>query len=375
MSRIQHAMTKQIKVGLVGCGQWGPNLVRNFQSLDECSLKVVCDVDPVRMKLLQSFYPGVECETLFDRMLGHPEVEAVIVAAPAKLHYPMAKASLLAGKHTLVEMPMASSAAQCGELIEIARERGLVLMVGHTFLFSEAVRKLKEIVDNREIGEIRYIAAQRLNMGEFQEGMNVAWDLAAHDISIILHLIKELPHSVVCRGAAHATPGTEGATSMSLYFANKREAIIRSSWHDSRRVRDMTIIGSKRMLVYDDISVREKVKILGARDGRPACCSTPEESLFSYSCGEIQLPDTRDDEPLKTECQHFLHCIRGGTTPFTGGMEGMEVVQVLEASSESLRLGGAPVSLGTAGRPMGRLSPGLVLPNVNGARLHSSLGL
>jgi predicted dehydrogenase len=367
-------MTKQINVGLVGCGQWGPSLVRNFQSLRECSLKVVCDVDPERLKILQSLYPGVECETACERMLARADIDAVIVATPANLHFPIAKASLMAGKHTLVEMPMASSAAQCEELIEIAGGRGLVLLVGHTFVYSEAVRKLKDIVCRNEIGDIRYIAAQRLNMGVLKEGTNVAWDLAAHDISIILHLIQELPHSVVCRGAAHATPGAEGATSMSLYFANKREAIVRSSWHDTRKVRDMTIIGSRRMLVYDDISVRDKVKILGARSAGPASDGAQGESLFSYSCGEIQLPHIRDDEPLKTECQHFLDCIQGGTVPFTGGAEGKDVVRVLEASSESLKLGGAPVSIGQDGRPMARHSSAPFPADVRASSMHPSFG-
>jgi predicted dehydrogenase len=349
-------MKKQINVGVVGCGQWGVNLVRNFASLQDCSLKAVCDVDLSRLALVQSLHPGVAGETEFDRVLEHPDIDAVVVSTPVHLHFPMAKASLLADKHTLVEMPMASSAAQCRELIEIARDRGLVLMVGHTFLYSEPVRKLKEIVDNQEIGEIRYIAAQRLNIGVLQGGLNVAWDLASHDISIILHLVQELPHTVVCRGASHATPGTEGATSMTLHFANKREAIIRSSWHDSRKVRDMTIIGSRRMLVYDDISVREKVKILGARASGPAHSGTREESLFSYSCGEIQLPHIREDEPLKTECQHFLLSIRAGTDPITGGRDGMEVVRILEAASESLRLGGASIALGVPGQPVASLT-------------------
>lgn len=367
-------MMKQITVGLVGCGQWGTSIARNLQSLPECSLRVACDEDPERLKSLHSLCPGVEGETRCDRMIMRADIEAVIVATPANLHFPVARASLLAGKHTLVEMPMASSAAQCDELIEIARDRGLVLMAGHTFLYSEAVRKLKEIVCSNEIGDIRYIAAQRLSMGVLREGINVAWDLAANDISIILHLVHELPHSVVCRGAAHAIPGTEGATSMSLHFANKREAIIRSSWHDTRKVRDMTIIGSRRMLVYDDISVRDKVKILGARHAGPEGAGTRQESLFSYSCGEIELPHIRNDEPLKTQCQHFLDCVRSGAAPFTGGAAGRDVVRVLEASSESLRLGGAPVSLSAAGRPMARLSSAPFPADVRGAVLHPSFG-
>jgi predicted dehydrogenase len=351
-------MTKTIHVGVVGSGQWGPDFIRTFGSFPECSVEKAGDADRARVDLVQPLHQGIGGENRFSGLLGNPGVDAVVVAAPASQHFTLARASLLAGKHTLIEMPMASSTSQCLELADIARNKGLVLMVGHTFLYSEAVRKLKEIVDSNEIGDIRYIAAQRLSIGALQEGMNVAWDLAAHDISIILHLLQELPHTVACRGAAHAIPGTEGATSMSLYFANKREAIIRSSWHDSRKVRDMTIIGSRRMLVYDDISVCEKVKILGARSTGKANAA-PQESLFSYGCGEIQLPHILEDEPLATQCQHFLDCIRAGTPPLSGGSNGADVVQVLEASSESLRLGGAAVPIGVGRRSVACPAPGL----------------
>ncbi len=360
-------------MGVVGCGQWGPNLIRAFRSLPESTVTVACDVDPARVDRVRSLHPGVRGETRFERMLENPGVDAVVVATPPGEHFTLAKAGLLAGKHTLVEMPMATSSAECLELTDIARAKGLVLMVGHTLLYSEPVRKLREIVDSNEIGDIRYIAAQRLNTGAPEAGVNVAWDLAAHDVSIVLHLIREMPHSVVCRGARHETPGTEGATSMSLYFANKREAIIRSSWHDSRKVRDMTIIGSRRMLVYDDISVQEKVKILGARASRPKAEGASQESLYSYSCGVIQLPDIEEDEPLKTQCGHFLESIRTGAAPLTGGATGLEVVRVLEASSESLRLEGATVTLGTGSRPRAGVSPGSAPFHSGAGSIHASI--
>jgi predicted dehydrogenase len=369
-------MKDQINVGVAGCGLWGPELISHFGQLEGCVLKVACDLDLDRLASVQALHPGVECETRFDRMLERPDIDAVVVATPADQHFPMARASLLAGKHTLVEMPMASSASQCEELVEIARLRGLVLMVGHTFLFSEPVQKLREIVDSQDIGNIRYIAAQRLAMGVPQEGINAAWDLAAHDISIILHLMQELPHNVVCRGAADVAAGAAGTRSTVLHFSRNRQAFIRTSWHDSRNVRDMTIIGSRRMLVYDDISVREKIKIFGAATGgsRAPDLGAPKESLFSYSCGEIQLPGIRKDEPLKTECQHFLHCIRTGAVPLSGGTEGMEVVQVLEASAESHRLGGAPVLLSAAGSRLGCPSPATVTSEIHGGSLPVPIG-
>jgi predicted dehydrogenase len=341
-------MKKKINVGVVGCGYWGPNLIRNFRSLPDCCLRVMCDVSESRLKHLNSLYPEVETETSFEKMLARADIDAVAVATSVKFHYPMAKASLLAGKHTLIEKPMAASAAQCEELIEIAREKGLILMVGHTFLYSAPVRKIREIVDNGDIGEIRYISARRLNLGLFQKDINVAWDLAPHDISIILFIMKELPHSINCRGGAHITPGIEDVTSMSLHFSKERSAIIHSSWHDPRKVREMTIVGSKRMIVYDDILAQEKIKIFDARVERPPHYDTFAEFQYAYHYGDIHCPYIKQDEPLKTECQHFLDCIQNGTVPVTSGAAGTEVVQILEASSESLRLNGAPISLTAA---------------------------
>ncbi|MDB6109796.1 MAG: Oxidoreductase domain protein, partial [Pedosphaera sp.] len=247
-------MTKQIKVGVVGCGYWGPNLIRNFRSLPDCKLSVMCDVSEARLKHLRSLYPEVEGATDFKHVLNGAGLDAVVIATAVKYHFTMAKASLLAGKHTFIEKPMASSAAECEELVDIARKNGLVLMIGHTFLYSPAVRKIKEIVDAGDIGEIRYICARRLNLGLFQKDINVAWDLAPHDISIIQHIMGEQPVSVNCQGSAHITPGIEDVTTMWLSFAKQRTAIVHSSWLDPRKIREMTIVGSKRMIVYDDVA-------------------------------------------------------------------------------------------------------------------------
>jgi len=341
-------MTKLINVGVIGCGYWGPNLIRNFRSLPDCCLKVMCDLSEARLKHLHALYPEVECSTKYEEMIARPDIDAVVVATAVRFHHPMAKASLLAGKHTLIEKPMAMSTEQCEELIEIARNKGLILMVGHTFLYSAPVRKIKEIVDNHDIGEIRYISARRLNLGLFQKDINVAWDLAPHDISIILYIMQELPHSINCRGGAHITPGIEDVTSMSLHFSKERSAIIHSSWHDPRKVREMTIVGSKRMIVYDDIAALEKIKIFDARVERPPHYDTFAEFQYAYHYGDIHSPYVKQDEPLKTECQHFLDCIRTGSLPITNGSAGMEVVQILEASSESLKQKGAPISLTAA---------------------------
>ncbi len=336
-------MPKQIKLGVVGCGYWGPNLIRNFRALPDCSLRMMCDVSEQRLNHLRSLYPEVKGETNFDHMLNGAGLDAVAIATAVKLHYSMAKASLQAGKHTFIEKPMAASSRECQELIDLARSKGLVLMVGHTFLYSPAVKKMKDIIDWGDIGEIRYISARRLNLGLFQKDINVAWDLAPHDLSIILHIMGESPLSVNCRGSAHVTPGVEDVTSMCLTFSKNRSAIVHSSWLDPRKIREMTIVGSKRMIVYDDVAPLEKIRIFDARVERPPHYDTFAEFQYAYHYGDMYAPYLKQEEPLKTECQHFLECIREGKTPISSGAQGLELVRILEAASISLRQHGSPV--------------------------------
>jgi predicted dehydrogenase len=240
---------------------------------------------------------------------------------------------------------MACSTSECEELIDLASRTGRLLMVGHTFLYSAPVRKIRDIVDSGELGILRYISARRLNLGLFQKDINVAWDLAPHDISIILHIMQELPQSVNCRGAAHLTPGIEDVTSMSLHFTGERSAIIHSSWHDPRKVREMTIVGSKRMIVYDDIAIQEKIKVYDVRVERPPHYDTFAEFHYAYHYGDTYSPYIKQDEPLKAECQHFIECIKTNSTPLTSGRAGLEVVRVLEASTASLKNEGAAIHL------------------------------
>src|SRR5438128_5713390 len=225
-------MKKQITVGIIGCGYWGPLLVRNFKGLADCQLKAVCDVNTERLKHIRTLYPDVEGIPQTQQLLNGANVDAVVIASPVNYHYPLAKASLLAGKHTFIEKPMASSSAECEELIEIAERNGLVLMIDHTFLYSSPVRKIVEIVEAGDIGDIRYINSSRLNLGLFQKDINVAWDLAPHDISIILHILGEFPVAVNCQGNAHVTPQVEDVTNMSLLFPHTRLVTIQSSMLD-----------------------------------------------------------------------------------------------------------------------------------------------
>jgi predicted dehydrogenase len=219
-------------------------------------------------------------------------------------------------------------------------------MVGHTFLFSPAVKRMKEIINAGDIGEVQYIAARRLNLGLFQKDINVAWDLAPHDISILLHLLDESPVSVSCQGSSHVTKGIEDVTMMHLSFRKNRCAFIHNSWLDPKKVRQMTVVGSQRMIVYDDTEPLEKLKIYDARVEVPPHYDTFAEFTYSYHYGDSYVPYIKQDEPLKLECQHFLECIAQGTMPITNGRLGLEVVKILEASSESLRQQGASVTLG-----------------------------
>jgi len=341
-------MSAPLSVGVIGCGYWGPNLVRNFRAVPNCQVKAMCDVNAGRLDHLRALYPDIEGMSDYEQFLNGIGLDAVVIATPVKQHYSLAKASLLAGKHTFVEKPMASSSAECEELIDIAKRNGLVLMIGHTFLYSAPVRKIFDIIQAGDIGDIRYINSRRLNLGLFQNDINVAWDLAPHDISIILHILGEFPLTVNCQGNAHVTPNIEDVTNMSLTFRQKRFATIQSSWLEPRKVREMTIVGTRRMIVYDDLQAHEKIKIYDVRVERPPHYDTFAEFHYSYHYGDSYIPHIKQEEPLRALCQHFVDCIETGSKPITGGQEGLELVRILEAASLSLRSNGAPVNFSSS---------------------------
>ncbi|MGO9417050.1 MAG: Gfo/Idh/MocA family protein [Syntrophobacteraceae bacterium] len=336
----------KLNLAVVGCGYWGPNLVRNFRSLPQCCVKYVSDSDPNRLARMAEIYPEVNAAPNFEQLLEDETLNAIAIATPVRLHFEMAQKSLLAGKHTYIEKPMAASTAQCRELIDIAERRKLTLMVGHTFLYSAPVRKIKQIVESRDLGELLYISSQRLNLGLFQKDINVAWDLAPHDISIILYIMGDRPISVNCQGKAHVNPGVEDVTNMSLNFRNGGFATLHNSWLDPNKVRRMTFVGSRQMLLYDDNEQLEKIKIYDKRVETPPHYDTFAEFHYSYHYGDTCSPYLQQVEPLKELCQHFLDCcIRDGSHCQTGGENGLEVVQVLEAACESLRNEGAKVEI------------------------------
>jgi len=332
-------------LGVVGCGYWGPNLIRNFHLIPDCRVKTVCDFQNDRLLHIQNLYPSVEITSDFDGMIQDPEIDAISIATPVFTHYPLAKKSLEAGKHTLIEKPMASTVSECRDLMEIAERKQLVLMVGHTFIYSPVVNRIKEIIQNGDLGEILYVSSRRLNLGLFQNDINVAWDLAPHDISIILYVLDKSPTAVYCQGKAHINPGVEDMTNMTIDYANGTMATIQSSWLDPNKIREMTVVGSKRMLVYDDLQPLEKIKIYDKRVEVPPHYDTYAEFQCSYHYGDMYSPYVKQTEPLKVECQHFLDCIQEGKRPITSAEEGLQVVQILEAATQSLRTEGNRVDL------------------------------
>jgi predicted dehydrogenase len=338
-------MNSRLAVAVVGCGYWGPNLARNFAADPRAQVRALCDTDPLRLARMKDRHPAAVLFTEFAAMLESPGLDAVVVATPVKSHFALAKAALLAGKHVLVEKPMASSSAECAELIALAAARGLVLMVGHTYLYSSPVRKIASIIAEGGIGELKYINCQRLNLGLFQQDINVAWDLAPHDLSIILHVMGESPLFVNCQGNAHFTPGVEDVTNLSLTFARQRFATIQSSWLEPRKVRQMTFVGTGKMIVYDDLQPLEKIRIHDVRVERPPHYEDFAEFQYSYHYGDCYLPRVEQCEPLKVMCGHFIDCVRDGIRPLSCGERGLELVGILEAGSESLRARGAPVAL------------------------------
>jgi predicted dehydrogenase len=332
-----------MKIAVVGCGYWGPNLIRNFSQLPACQVSVCCDLDQRRLAWVSRRYPGVTTTRDIEVILEDKSVTAVCICTPVATHALLARRALEHDKHVLIEKPMTWSGADCLELIDQAERRGRVLMVGHTFEYAAAVLKTKEIVDSGELGEILYIFTSRVNLGLFQPDINVVWDLAPHDVSIINFLLSRLPGTVNCQGTAHYRKGIEDVATMTLNYGNGTIAFIHNSWLDPNKVRRTTVVGTKKMLVYDDVESQEKVKIYDKGVECPPYYDTFGEFQLSYRYGDIYSPKLDDYEPLRAECGHFVDCIRNGRAPRTDGYCGYRVVTVLEAAQQSLRSSGAAV--------------------------------
>lgn len=334
-----------IRIGLIGLGHWGPNLVRCFYEFPECEVTYVCDRDAERLRRVCQRLPGVVGTSDDAEVLRSDRVDAVVIATPTRTHYSLAKRALDEGLHAFVEKPLATSALECTDLIQRAEANGCVLFVGHVFLYSAAVAKLKEIVAAGELGEIYYISSTRLNLGPVRQDVNALWDLAPHDISVILELMGASPTSVNCSGLAYLDQNIHDVCNLTMRFPQNRIGIVHVSWLDPNKRRVMTIVGSKKMAVYDDIQPLEKIRIYDTGVEAPRAASTFGEFPYSYRYGDIYCPRIQEVEPLKAETRCFVDAILTGDRPKTDGWNGLRVVEVIEAADASLRDSGGHVAL------------------------------
>jgi predicted dehydrogenase len=326
-----------IRIGVIGMGYWGPNLVRCFHESAECEVAYVCDQNAKRLREICDRFPDVIGTTDDAELLRRDRVDAVVIATPTKTHYRLARQSLDAGLHTFVEKPLATSSQECAELIEAADANDRVLFVGHVFLYSAAVAKLKEIVSRGELGDIYYISSSRLNLGPVRNDVNALWDLAPHDLSIILELMGHSPISVSCSGLAYLDRNVHDVCNLTMQFSDNRIGIVHVSWLDPHKRRVMTVVGSRKMAVYNDIEPLEKIRIYDNGVQAAPSAASFGEFLYSYRYGDIHSPRIEEVEPLKAEIRSFVDAVVRGIGPKTDGWNGLRVVEVLEAADRSLR--------------------------------------
>jgi predicted dehydrogenase len=333
-----------ITVGQVGLGYWGPNLLRNFQALPGALVKAVCDLEESALARAKERHPHVICTPDFEELLGDPDIQAIVVASPANTHFNLAKAALEAGKHVFVEKPLALRVNEAETLVRLADEQRLVLMVGHLLLYHPAVARLKEWLDEGELGEIYYVYTERRNLGQVRRDENAMWSLAPHDISVALYLLGEMPAMVAAQGQAYLQSGIEDTVFFTLRFADGRLVHSHVSWLDPHKVRRLTIVGGRRMAVFDDVEPTEKLRLYDKGVDRMPEYSSYGEAL-TLRFGDIYAPRVEMHEPLRLECQHFLDCIGQGRQPRSDGQSGLQVLRVLDALQQSLDSEGKLVRL------------------------------
>ena len=333
----------QTRIGLIGFGYWGPNLARNFHALPDADLSAICDANPDRLAKARNLYRATTFFSSYDDLLAS-DVEAIAIATPARTHYALARAALEAGKHIFVEKPLAMTVAEATELVETADRSGLVLMVGHVFEYVPAVRHIKTLLDEGAIGETYYLYSTRVNLGRIQTDINALWSIAPHDISIALYLFGQMPESVSARGARYLNGTVEDVIFLTLTFPGGVLAHVHASWLDPSKVRRMTIVGSEKMIIYDDLAAEGKVKVY---DKGAVRATDPQYGEYQYRLhsGDIAIPKLPLAEPLRIECEDFISAIQTGSEPVADGRDGLRVVQVLEAAQHSLEQDGRPVPI------------------------------
>jgi len=340
-----------IGVGVIGYGYWGPNVVRNFAEVSGSRVVGVSDTRQERLDQVQARYPAVTTTRDAHGLIADPSVDAVVIMTPVSTHYDLALEALRANKHVLVAKPIATSSSQATHLVEEAARRNRVLMVDHTFVYTGAVRRIKELVDSGSVGRLYYYDSVRVNLGLFQHDVNVLWDLAVHDLSIMDFVLGRQPRAVAATGAAHIPGQPVNLAYLTCFFDDNLIAHHHVNWLAPVKVRRTLISGGRQMIVYDDLEPSEKIKVY---DKGITLTSGPErvyEALIGYRTGDMWAPQISLTEGLRTEAQHFLDCIQRGTTPLSDGQAGVRVVKILEAATHSLTLSGQPVEL--AGEPSG----------------------
>jgi len=336
-----------INVAVIGAGYWGPNLIRNFTSCPKTQLVAVCDKDADRLAKVLAPYPGVDAVGDVDALLARDDIEAVAIATPVSTHAPIGKAALEAGKHLLIEKPLAASVREAEELVALADSKNRTLMVDHTFIYSPPVRKIKDIIDSGEIGELYYIDSVRINLGLFQHDINVIWDLAPHDLSILDYLVGRLPRSLAAFGTCHTNNHNEieDVAHLNLDFGNGFMASFHVNWLSPVKVRSFIIGGSRKGIVYNDLEPAEKVKVY---DRGITINDDPEHRrgvLVGYRTGDVWSPHINSGEPLQTMVRHFAECIREQKPSLTDGRAGLRVVRMLEAAQRSIKAQGGRITL------------------------------
>ena len=334
-----------INIAVVGAGNWGRNLVRNFASLPGAQLKYVCDLDPKVRSAMKASYPGTTATDNLDQVLADPDLQAVVIAVDAPLHHKIAKAALQAGKHTYVEKPLTLSSSDSAELVELAQQKNVKLMVGHLLEYHPAVNYMKDMIGRQEIGKPLYLYFQRLNLGIVRKSENAWWSLAPHDVSVACYLFDATPVSISASGQSYLQPGIDDVVFANLKFADGRMAHIHVSWLDPHKIRRVTLVGDKKMVVFDDMDASEKIRIFDkAAEVTKGSVANYVESI-TLRTGDILIPRISTTEPLGIECRHFVESIQKNTSPRSDGADGLRVVKVLEAGSKSLAQGGKPVEL------------------------------
>lgn len=330
-----------INVSIIGCGYWGPNLVRNFYENPACRIKSCCDIDIKKVDKVLKKYPSIEGSDDFEEVIISGETDAVVIATPAKTHYELARKALQSGKHVLVEKPLSFTSREAEELMEIAARKNLIIMVGHTFEYNPAVRKLKDILKSGDVGNPMYLYGARLNLGVIRRDVNSMWNLAPHDISIFLYLLDEFPTAVSAIGKSFIRKDLEDVVFMYIEFHSGIIAHLHTSCLDPSKIRKTTIVCEKKMIIYDDVDNEGRVKIYDK--GFETTLATDggiQDYIIRPRAGDILIPKIDNTEPLRIETSHFIECIQNGAKPLTDGLNGLRVVNVLETAQNSLNEGG-----------------------------------